>query len=152
MNKYKWIAEKGKCSQEDLIATAVEYCAEDAIYIAMHIDRPEIGQAVSDRVSQISVDNLMELRIFNSDWELFATRSRCGEEFKWRVTSDKELETQDYIVRYQAIDLNKVKSMRNGNELQISDQVKRAKVMSYIAYDEFGMAKAVDNRVCGFVE
>ena len=109
MDKYKWIAEKGKCSQEDLIATAVEYCAEDAIYIAMHIDRPEIGQAVSDRVSQISVDKLMELRIFNSDWEFFATRSRCGEEFKWKVTSDKELETQDYIVRYQAIDLNKVK-------------------------------------------
>lgn len=152
MSKYKWIAENGICGQNEIIASAAKYCDEDAIYIALYTDKAEIGQTILENLNRIDGNNLMELRIFNSKREFFAIRSMCTEDFKWRVTSDKNLKKEDYIVRHQFIDINKVKSMGKSTFFQIDERVNSVKVISYIEYDEYGMAKVVDNRVCQLEE
>ena len=105
-----------------------------------------------ENLNRIDGNNLMELRIFNSKREFFAIRSMCTEDFKWRVTSDENLEEKDYIVRHHFIDVNKVKSMGKSTFFQIDEKVNSVRVISYIEYDEYGMAKVVDNRVCQLEE
>lgn len=150
MDRYKWIFEKGRCNPNELIDIAIKYCSDNTKYLALYIEKPEIGIATTDAIREIKLDNLMELRIFSLDKEFMATRSMYGENFGWRVTSDKGLsKEEDFIVRDQLIDVNKVKSIINSDDIKIFD---KAKIVSYLVYDEFGIAKVADNRICGFVE
>ena len=57
MSKYKWIAEEGTCSQNDIIATAAKYSEEDAVYIALYTDKPEMGQAILESFNRIDGNN-----------------------------------------------------------------------------------------------
>ena len=90
--------------------------------------------------------------------------------FQWRTASENGLEKTDYLVQYQTLDLNKKRMEEEGNlkdpfgnrvlyttvggkyVLPIGEKEDSSKIITYVAYDENGMAKAADYRVCGFLQ
>ncbi len=73
----------------------------------------------------------------------------------------------NYLIRYQYIDINELMSQEEADEqgsrplmttvggsyrLPITKGINMVKLMTYLTYDENGMAKITDNRLCGFVK
>lgn len=122
---------------------------------------------------------LLEMRVFDEDQELWAHRTMLGQPFSWRVASDATLkekaeqQTDDFLKKpenhrleqKQLLDIDKKhpsdkepiyggKSLRSTGrgeyELPIEEGQDAVTLVSYIRYDEIGMAHVVDYRLKGF--
>lgn len=161
----EWIKEKGFGPLDKLTEymTGKKSTLEGMKYIAMYPDSFKSGVYGEG----IGLDELLEARIFNEDRELLISRSGIGEDFSWRIASEKGYSGPDkfFYERYQLIDINAEKSTEKVEDgcmsivstvggkysLPITGTEKRIKIITYVDYDENGMAYAADNRICGFV-
>lgn len=125
------------------------------------------------------IEWLLEMRVFDEDQELWAHRTMLGQPFSWRVASDATLkekaeqQTDDFLKKpenhrleqKQLLDIDKKhpsdkepiyggKSLRSTGrgeyELPIEEGQDAVTLVSYIRYDEIGMAHVVDYRLKGF--
>jgi len=161
----EWIKESGTCQGSELgtVINRMVKEIDNGLYIAMYTDRFESGKIKDE--CRFEDKYALEIRIFNEDKEVLLSRSSISEDFIWRyISDDKNLSNESYYVRYHVIDMNEPLSkdyLKNGNlsitstggghySLPITEGTKRIKMITYIDYDENGMAYAADNRVCGF--
>ena len=162
-----WIKDDGRCSEQELERKCKEIIdgSEQYLYIALYSDRFDSGRY--DSASGTNGERLLEIRIFNENRELLFSRNSISEEFRWRfIVHDDSISQESYYTRYYLIDKNENESrnkLENGNlsilstvggrySLPISEKEKRIKVITYVDYDDNGMAYAADYRVCGFEE
>lgn len=161
----KW-KECGQCREEQLLETIF---AEGYQYFAAFLtDRFVAGKAdtLEQGLNELECDKILELRLFSEEKEALGRRTMIGENhlFQWRVASEDGLDEMDYLVKYQTLDIDaaKIRSTENGGlqlmttgggcySLPISPEEDRIKIISYIGYDESGMAYIYDNRLAGFV-
>ncbi len=161
----EWIKESGTCKENELetVIRRISKEIDTGLYVAMYTDRFESGKFTDEL--RLEGKYALEIRIFNGDKELLLSRCSISEDFSWRfISEDKTLDAESYYVRYHVIDKNEPLSkdyLENGNlsitstggghySLPVTDGTKRIKIITYIDYDESGMAYAADNRVCGF--
>ena len=160
----KWIEENGTGSTEELKTYLIDKneSLKGYTFIAMYTDSFVSGKYEGD----MNLEFLLEARIFCESTELYISRSSIGEDFAWRSASEKNCDNSDYYEQYQIIDINSEKSYKDEAhgkmniistvggryELPINDGQTRIRIISYVDYDENGMAFVADNRVCGFVE
>ena len=161
----EWIKESGTCQGSDLdtIISSIIKEIDNGLYIAMYTDRFESGKITDD--CRFEDKYVLEIRIFNKDKEILLSRGSISEDFIWRyISNDKTLDDESYYARYHVIDMNEPLSkdyLDNGNlsiistgggrySLPVTEGTKKIKIITYIDYDENGMAYAADNRVCGF--
>ena len=161
-----WIKESGSCGTTEMLNILVEKkpALSFGKYIAMYTDRFESGK--TDAIdNEILLNDLLEARFFTEKRELLITRGGIGEEFMWRYIDDQEKPSDSYstYITYQMIDIDGDNSYKSddgffsilssvkGRYLLPIDNEKRIKIVTYVDYDENGMAFASDNRVCGFV-
>ncbi len=163
LNKWK---EKGIIFEDGVLTLAREF--EYDFYVAYQTDKFLAGKKQQDSLDRIDVCKLLEIRLFSGRKELLITRSMIGQDsgFQWRVASEDNLTSDEYIERVQTIDVDTGKTrlgefgnyslMTTGGgayELPIEKGHDGIKVVSYIGYKEDdGMAYIYDNRLAGFVK
>ena len=173
---YIWIEEQGCADAAQLSKKLLELCGENHLYLAYFTDSFTSGNMSGIEMEKLSVDKLLEIRIFSDEMEFLARRSRLGTDFKWRLASDqartekfKELknteegkslppkEEMTYLIQYHTLDIkkrlseNRILSTVGGiYNLPLKENESKVKVMTYLSYEDIGMAAAVDFRICGF--
>ncbi len=170
MNEYKWIKQHGVIKEDEIINQMMKYEGKENSFLAYSTDSFYAGKVEKEQLEQLKKENLLEVRIFSETEETCFQRSSIGKMFQWRTASENGLEKTDYLVQYQTLDLNKKRMEEEGNlkdpfgnkilyttvggkyVLPIGETEDSSKIITYIAYDESGMAKAADYRVCGFVQ
>lgn len=162
MNK-KW-KRQGICEEQEL----QEILFEDSCnyFVAYQTDKFISGRNTSAALSQIDSKKLLEIRLFSEIKEILVRRTMIGAKhrFQWREASEEGLLNDEYVERYQTLDIDKTKTCPglNGNlqlmttgggkyELPIDKNYNSIRVISYIGYDESGMAYIYDDRLAGFV-
>ena len=156
----------GVCAESELSGIIGAYDYE--YYVAYQIDRFRSGSGNVETLDNIEWVKLLEIRLFSEKSEFLARRTMTGaaNKFQWRIASEEGLREDEYIVRYQALDIdsNYTKEGEHGNlqlmttgggkyELPIEKNMESIRVVSYIAYSaEDGMAAVYDNRLAGFVK
>ena len=157
--------ECGQCKEEDVIKTV--FSEGYQYFVAYLTDKFVAGKAecLEQGLNKLEYGKLLELRLFSEEKEVLARRTMIGENhlFQWRVASETGLLPDEYMVKYQTLDIDKTKTVSadNGNlrlmttggghyELPIRCEEDCIKVISYIGYDEDGMAFIYDNRLAGF--
>lgn len=166
----KWIKASGITTEDELINEIKKYAGDDRYFLAYCTDKFYAGRAELEQFNQLKKDNILEIRLFSEIEEIHFIRSSVGVDFQWRIASEDGLSESDYMVQYQTIDLNQNRINQNNNQtdmfenkvlyttvggeycLPISGNEDSSKIISYINYDENGMAKITDYRVCGFVK
>ncbi|MCI6731168.1 MAG: CRISPR-associated protein Csx19 [Lachnospiraceae bacterium] len=169
MSTYVWMKESGTIKEEELSAKLQRYHSENELFLAYSTDSFCAGHALENELSELHVKQLLELRIFSENKELYYCRSRMGEDFQWRLASEENLEKDYYMIQYQTLDINTAKMEQDGfptdtygnlilyttvggkYKLPISREDNCSKIIAYIDYDEYGMAKIKDYRLCGFL-
>ena len=136
-------------------------------FIAFHTDRFLSGYVNVETLDRIEWKKLLEIRLFSEKGELLARRTMVGGNhlFQWRIASEEGLADDEYIIRYQTLDIDSdyiekgefgnLKLMSTGGgryELPIDENMKSIKVISYVDYEEDGMAFIYDDRLAGFVD
>lgn len=166
MEMYKWIQACGNCTENELKDVICRNLKDFEIFIALYTDKFECQNVKELKMEQLSVSTLLEIRIFNEHAEFYAVRGTIGNSFSWRLTNDENLDELDFVERLHYIDQNEAMKVQDQNQegdrslittvggiyhLPITSE-KRIRVKSYVAYDENGVAKVVDNRICGFID
>ena len=162
MNK-DW-KQGGTCTETELQNIICGY--KYSYYTAWQTDRFLAGKDDPDSLGRIEWNKLLEIRLFTENDELLARRTMIGaaNPFQWRIASEDGLDPDEYIVRYQTLDIDTdhIEDGEYGNlrllttgggtyELPINRNENSVKVISYICYDdENGMAGIYDNRLAGF--
>lgn len=178
MSEYIWVKNCGLVQEEEIITDALRRISENFLFLAYSTDSFLAGHAVESELKTLKPENLLELRIFSEEQEICYRRSYIGEDFQWRIASENVESSNErknnsdnyYIVQYQTLDINWDKVKKEGNPvdkygnrilyttvggkymLPLDENLDSAKIISYIIYDRNGMAKIVDNRLCGFVQ
>ena len=168
MSTYGWIKKSGTMKEGELSDELKLYYSEDRMFLAYSTDSFRAGHALEKELSELSMGQLLELRIFSEKEELYYCRSRIGEDFQWRLASEENLNRDYYMVQYQTLDINTAKMEKDGfptdacgnlilyttvggkYALPINREDNCSKVIAYIDYDMNGMAKVKDYRLCGF--
>lgn len=176
--KYIWIEEQGDITPEQLAEKLSGYCVGERLFLAYFTDGFVSGHATREEIQKLPVETLLEIRIFCDEMEFLARRSSLGKAFVWRLASDRARsenfrkyqengegkvlpakEEMTYLISYQTLDIkerlgeNRILSMVGGNySLPLEGRENAAKIMTYLTYDERGMAAAADFRICGFAE
>lgn len=169
MKEYVWIKDSGTVTEEDLLQTVKEKTTDGQLFLAFSTDHFLAGRAEGEELNRLKPENLLELRIFSEKQEVCFRRSFTGEDFQWRLASEKGIPESGFLVQYQTMDVNGKRSMnekalaeRNGNRvlyttgggkysLPVKEDDNSVKVIAYIDYDRNGMAKITDHRLCGFL-
>ncbi len=154
---------QGICDESELLGTVFENCYR--YFVAYQTDRFIAGRNALEIFHQIDRKKLLEIRLFSESQEVLARRTMvgAGHKFQWRVASEEGLLKNAYVERYQTLDIDrtKINAGSNGNlqlmttgggkyELPVSEAHDSIRVISYIDYDESGMAYIYDNRLAGF--
>ncbi|MCR5772563.1 MAG: hypothetical protein K6G87_15195 [Butyrivibrio sp.] len=156
----------GVCSEAE-ISEKVHHCDYE-YFIAYQTDRFLSGSKKTGTLDGIEWGKLLEIRLFSETQEFLARRTMIGTNnpFQWRVASEENLKDDEYIIKYQTLDIDSTHTSRgeSGNlhlmttgggkyELPIEEDMAAVKVISYISYsDKDGMAFIYDNRLAGFVK
>lgn len=158
--EWEW---KGICDESELLETVFDNRC--LYFVAYQTDRFIAGRNTLEILRQIDSRRLLEIRLFSENQEVLARRTMIGEghKFQWRIASEEGLAENEYVERYQTLDIDhtKINIGSNGNlqlmttgggryELPISQEQDSIRVISYINYDESGMAYIYDNRLAGF--
>lgn len=168
MGEYKWVKERGQIGEAGILTEVRQRLSTTALFLAYSTDSFLAGHATEEELCTLKPENLLELRVFSETWEVCYRRSYVGENFQWRLASEEDIPKDSYLVQYQTLDINWNKTQAEGNfidpngnrvlyttvggkyRLPIGLEEDCTQVISYIAYDENGMAKIVDYRLCGF--
>lgn len=167
MNK-QW-NEQGECEEKDilkLINTKKDY----PFFLAFHTDGFVSGRNNETEIQTIQPERLLELRVFGEKGELLVQRNMIGarQKFQYRTANEEALNkggNQDYLVSYQTLDIDQKKTkvinegmrslMTTGGgrySLPINETEYSIKIITYVDYDEDGMAFIYDHRLAGFVK
>lgn len=154
---------QGICDESELLETIFENCFH--YFTACQTDQFIAGRNTQEMLRRIDTSRLLEIRLFSEDQEVLARRTMIGakHKFQWRIASEEGLLDNEYVERYQTLDIDrtKINSGSNGNlqlmttgggkyELPVSETHDSIRIISYIGYDESGMAYIYDNRLAGF--
>lgn len=168
--EYTWIKESGELDESEVLSHITKHAQNEDNFIACSTDSFRTGHGKKQEMEQINVANLLELRLFSANREVCYRRSSVGNVFQWRLADETELDKSNYQARYQTLDINQKRTEEDGNKtdsygnkilyttgggrylLPLDGNEDSTKIIVYILYDENGMAKAVDYRVCGFVK
>ena len=157
--------EHGTCSESEVMNIVADKSYD--CFVAYQTDLFIAGKNTADKLRQIECDKLLELRLFDREGELLVRRTMIGAEnlFQWRVADERGLSEDEFIVKYQTLDIDETGSVgeKDGNrvlmttgggrfELPIGSGRDTIRIISYVEYDTDGMAHIYDNRLAGFVE
>ena len=169
MSEYIWVKEKGLTGEKELFSELRDKIAEDSLFLACGTNFFKAGHAIEEELREINIGKLLELRVFSDNQEIYYSRSSIGENFQWRIASEKNVPKNHYIVQYQTIDINSKRTKEAGNPtdrygnrilfttvggkyvLTIAADADTSEVICYLIYDKNGIAKIVDYRMKGFV-
>ena len=164
-----WIQKQGDCSEDALGALLEEYMTDGYLAAAFFTDRFQGYRG--DRLDSVldSVRELLELRVFNEDRELWLHRSRCEGPFSWRLAGEAGCDPKrDFFCTVQALDIDetyvayqcgetdgygslKLRSTVQGYYvLPLCKGDECVKVINYVRYDANGVAEVADYRLVGF--
>lgn len=158
----KW-KRQGTCGEEELQKIFFE--DSFSYFVAYQTDKFISGRNTSAALSQIDSKKLLEIRLFSEIKEVLARRTMIGAEhkFQWREATEEGLLNDEYVEKYQTLDIDSTKTCLglNGNlqlmttgggkyELPMDKNYDSIRVISYIGYDESGMAYIYDDRLAGF--
>lgn len=169
MERYPWIREEEwgeELPEKGLLALLDRVNPEDrALAFFVHCFRAVRADRLQQLLSEETVENLLELRLFSAERELWAHRSALGEHFSWRIASETGLTASDFFETRQTLDIDTkhapegeglygARPLRTtgGGEyaLPIGEDDGCVVLVNYVAYDEDGCAFAADWRVKGF--
>lgn len=169
MERYPWIREEDwgeELSEKGLLALLDSANPEDrALAFFVHCFHAARGDRLPQLLKEESVGNLLELRVFSAERELWAHRSALGECFCWRVASETGLTAANFFETRQTLDIDtkhapKGKSLYGARHLRttgggeydlpIGADDGCVVLVNYVAYDKDGCAFAADWRVKGF--
>lgn len=88
MSDWYWIRESGACSETELPELVRTFTQPEDKAIAFYSDRFQAANCGLVPKLLEGVEDLLELRIFRADAELWAHRSALDEEFSWRIADD----------------------------------------------------------------
>lgn len=91
MSNWYWIRKSGACSETELPGAVQSFLQPEDKAVAFYVDRFQAANAGFVLKLLESVEELLELRIFRADAELWAHRSASGAEFSWRIADDGAL-------------------------------------------------------------
>ena len=91
MSDCYWIRESGACSGTELPGAVQAFLQPEDKAVAFYVDRFQAANAGYALKLLESVADLLELRIFRTNAELWAHRSALDEEFSWRIADDGAL-------------------------------------------------------------
>ena len=91
MSNLYWIRKSGACSETELPGAVQSFLQPEDKAVAFYVDRFQAANAGFVLKLLESVEELLELRIFRADAELWAHRSASGAEFSWRIADDGAL-------------------------------------------------------------
>lgn len=168
--KYNWIKDSGTIKSDLVNEIVKKINVKNAKYIAMMTDKFTSGTNLSEDIFNGIKDRLLEIRVFCEEYELLITRGYLGEDFTWRIAADyyeengQKKTVDNFIEEEHFIDINEEYSgekLENGNlgimsivggryELPIESE-RKVKIRNYFTYDENGIAKVVDFRICSFI-
>lgn len=169
MSEHMWVKEKGLTGEMELFRELRDKIAEDSLFLACGTNFFKAGHAIEEELREINTGKLLELRVFSNNQEIYYSRSSIGEDFQWRVASEKGVPKNHYIAQYQTIDINRRRTEAAGNPtdgygnrilfttvggkyvLPISADSDTSEIICYLIYDKNGIAKIVDYRMKGFV-
>ena len=156
----------GICSEEELSEKVRGF--DYKYYLAYQTDKFLAGLKSTGSLDRIEWDKLLEIRLFSETHELLARRTMTGKDnmFQWRIASEENMKDDEYIIRYQTLDIDSnftfqgengnLKLMTTGGgeyELPINKDMTKVKIISYVLYsNEDGMASVYDNRLAGFMK
>ena len=164
-----WIQKHGDCAEDALASLLEEYKTGDYLVTAFFTDR--FQGCRGSRLDSVfaGARDLLELRVFNENRELWLHRSRCGKPFFWRLAGEAGCDPKrDYFRALQALDVDETyAAFRRGEtdeygSLKLRSTVKGhyalplcsgdacVKIVHYVRYDENGVAEAADYRLAGF--
>ena len=83
---YIWIEEQGCADAAQLSKKLLELCGENHLYLAYFTDSFTSGNMSGIEMEKLSVDKLLEIRIFSDEMEFLARRSRPGKNRKIQRT------------------------------------------------------------------
>ena len=167
MRKYGWVKKSGAVCQDGIMREVMNHADANRLFLAYSTDSFLAGHGTAEELEKLSPENLLEIRIFSEDQEVCFRRSLAGEAFQWRIASEENLASQYYFIQYQTIDINQDRSGEQYDKmgrrilfttgggkymLPIGSSEDSVKVIAYIDYDENGMAKIVDYRLCQFIQ
>ena len=154
---------QGNSAESELYDKIKDY--DYKYYIAFQTDSFLSGSSKIESMDRIDWTKLLEIRLFSEKNEFLARRTMVGEshEFQWRIASEEGLEKDEYIIRYQTLDIDsnfteqgefgnlKLVSTGGGRyELPIEEKMECVKIISYITYGNDGMAFIYDDRLAGW--
>lgn len=164
-----WIQKHGDCTEDSLASLLNEHMTGDYLVTAFFTDRFQgcRGDLLDSVLAR--AQELVELRVFNEDCELWLHRSCCGRPFSWRLAGETGcVPKRDCFRTVQALDIDETyAAYQRGDQdehgaLKLRSTVKGyyalplgtgdgcVKIITYVRYNENGVAEAADYRLAGF--
>ena len=164
-----WIQKHGACSEDALASLLEEYRTGDYLVTAFFTDRFQGCRGNHLDSVFAKAQELVELRVFNENQELWLHRSCCGKPFVWRLAGESGCDPErDYFRTVQALDIDETYGAYQRGEtdgygsLKLRSTVQGyyalplcrgdecVKIINYVRYDANGIAEAADYRLAGF--
>lgn len=164
-----WIQKHGTCSEDALASLLEEYGMGDYLVTAFFTAWFQGCRGNHLNSVLTKARELLELRVFHENHELWLHRSHCGKPFSWRLAGEFGCDPErDYFRTLQALDIDETYPAYQRGEtdeygsLKLRSTVKGhyalplgrgdecVKVVNYVRYDENGVAEAADYRLAGF--
>lgn len=164
-----WIQKHCNCPEDALGSLLKEFMTEDYLVTAFFTDRFQAYRG--DHLNSVlaNAQELVELRVFNENCELWLHRSCSGSPFVWRLASEAGCDSnRDYFCTVQALDIDETYATYQCGETDEYGSMKLrstvqgyyalplckgdecVKIINYVRYDANGVAEAADYRFAGF--
>ncbi len=174
-SKYPWISEYGTFAEAEMFRKCMELFdhLDNPVYLLLMTDSVCCGRDHFSDVLNDSIGRLLEIRIFDTNRELWAHRSMLGQDFSWRTADDHFLKNtvanpSDYkrvVIQKLDIDekntpseaaarpgIRKLRATGGGiYELPVEKSENAVSLTEYISYDHISNSAVFsDFRINGF--
>lgn len=163
MNTF-WVKDSGTIPEAQVAELIRSYSSAEKICLAFFSDHFESVQP--EQVNEILTDctNLLQLRIFDGQGELWLHRNTLGEShpFHWRIADDAVLKSrvqnledsflqdaEHHMIRETQY-LEETGRGRAAECLPLQSGETAVQIIVYVRYDEHGVAVPADYRLVGF--
>lgn len=85
-----WIKDGGSCTREELSLRITDFICDGDYLLAYYTNR-FLSLRFNSQTDLPPWEDLLELRVFNKDREIWAHRSTTGANFSWRIADDETL-------------------------------------------------------------